>query len=389
MALGIRLEDIRRHNSRITFDVIRLNGPITRVKIAELTGLTPAAISSLTRDLITQEMIVEKGRQRGQRGQPAVELEINPNARFAIGVDLDRDHLTGIAINLAGEILAEVHAEWQYPPPEVALPFIVEQVNDLFRQVTMPAQRILGVGVAMPGPFLTGEKKIVFPQDFPHWENFPLVEKLQELLGLPVILENNARAAAIGEQFHGEGRLYGDFFYLLLGARLGGAMISNSRPYQERSPHAAQLGRIQHVSKKRLTVGLRDLYNFLQGRGIQVADPQAVEALFHQKNPYLWEWLNEIVEQLHTIVEAINGLLSPDVIFWGGHFPEVIINYLIERLQIESVADRAAYPDSTILYQAKLLRATSGDLASAIGAATLPLYQTFATSMLHEPGEPH
>lgn len=376
---GVRIEDTRKFNSRITFDTIRLHGPITRVEITKITGLTASAISSLTADLLEQELIVEKGRRKGNRGQPAIELEINPDSRFSIGFELGRDHISGVLINLAGQVLAEIHREWQYPPPEAALPFIEAQVEHLIIHSTIAPDRLLGVGVAMPGPFLTSKKHIVDPVYFPHWERFPLVAKLRELLGCQVLLENNARASAIGEQFHGDGRLYEEFFYIDFGALLGGAMISGGRAYQENSPHAAQLDRIPQVIHKRMILGLQPLYDFLHLRGVHVADTEGLEHLFQQQNPYFWDWLNEAVEQLHILIEAINSLLSPEVIFIGGLLPEAIIDYLVERLNILGTAARATLPENAMMFQAELRRATSGKLACALGAATLPLYQIFST----------
>ncbi|MCP4401657.1 MAG: ROK family transcriptional regulator [bacterium] len=380
--LGVRIEDTRKFNSRITFDTIRLHSPITRVEIVKITGLTASAISSLTADLLAQGLIVEKGRRKGNRGQPAIDLEINPNSRFSIGFELGRDHISGLLLNLAGHIIKEVHREWQYPPPEIALPFLAKQVKQLITQSAISPERLLGVGVAMPGPFLTSKKNIVYPIDFPHWERFPIVDKLQELLGYQVFLENNARASAIGEQFHGDGRLYEEFFYLDFGAWLGGAMISGGRPYQENSPHAAQLDRIPLVIRKRMVLGLRPLCDFLNIRSVQVSDTEELKELFQQQNPYLWEWLNEAVEQLHIIIESINSLLGPEVIFVGGRLPESIIDYLLERLDILGTASRATLPENAVMFQANLLQATSGKLACALGAATLPLYQLFSTQRI-------
>ena len=377
--LGVRIEDARKFNSRITFDTIRLHGPITRVEIVKITGLTASAISSLTADLLAQELIVEKGRRKGNRGQPAIDLEINPNSRFSIGFELGRDHISGVLINLTGKIIKDIHHEWEYPSPEIALPFIAEQVKQLISQNDIASERILGVGVAMPGPFLTGQKHIVSPTDFPHWERFPIVDRLQKLLGYQVLLENNARASAIGEQFHGTGRLYEEFFYLYFGAQLGGAMITSGRPYQENSPHAAQLARILQAIHKRVLLGLRPLYDFLQLRGIQASDPGELETLFQQQNPYFWDWLNEAVEQFHVIIESINGLFAPEAIFLGGRLPESILDYLLDRLQILGTAARATLPENARMFQAELLRATSARLACALGAATLPLYQLFST----------
>jgi predicted NBD/HSP70 family sugar kinase len=134
---------------------------------------------------------------------------------------------------------------------------------------------------------------------------------------------------------------------------------------------------------------LRALYDFLKGYGLDVKTSADIETLFQEQNPYLWEWLNEAVDCLEIVIDAINAILGLEVIFLGGHFPNSVVEYLIERLQLEAKAAKASQPDRHIIYQAKLRRATVGDLSPAIGAATLPLYDTFSTepALLQDDGE--
>ena len=121
------------------------------------------------------------------------------------------------------------------------------------------------------------------------------------------------------------------------------------------------------------------LYDFLKGHDILVSHPQGLEVLLEQQNNYFCEWLNEVIECLDEALDSVNALLGPEVIFLGGHFPAVLIDYLIERLELEGAAKMASQPQNLRIYNAKLLRATSGDISSALGAATLPLYHTFST----------
>lgn len=244
----------------------------------------------------------------------------------------------------------------------------------------------------MPGPFLTNQKKVVLPINFPYWEQFPVLERLSELIKFPVLMENDAMAAAMAEYYHGTGRISKNFYYLHLGAGIGGAMILNGAPYQGFSPNTGELGRIRYGMKGPRAqighvLGLRYLYNFLQSYGLQVSHPHELETLLEQQNSYLWQWFNEAVDCLDTIISAINAILGPEIIFLGGHFPNAIIDYLIERLQLEARASRASIPDKHTLFQPQIRRATSGDLSSALGAATLPLYESFSIqpALLQQP----
>ena len=395
MLSGTKLTYTRRYNRRVILETVRRNGAISRAEIARMTGLTTAAITNFASELIQDGLILEKGRRRGQRGQPAIELAINPDGGFAIGFELGRTHLSGVLINLTGDILADIHEVWQYPPPEVALPIMAESVKRLLHMSPVPQERLLGVGVGMPGPFLTNKKNVVYPIDFPHWEQFPLVEKLTQTLKMNVILENDAMAAAIGENFHGAGRDYSNFFYLFLGIGIGGAVILNGHPYRGISPNTGEIGWMRYGAKGRRSlignyVGLRPLYSYLKGYDIHITQPDELETLFEQQNAYLWEWLNEAVDCLDLVIDAINAILGLEVIVFGGHFPNSILDYLIGRLQIEATASRASQPDRHLIYESQLLRASVGEFSPALGAATLPLYEAFSTehSLLQDEQEP-
>lgn len=383
MLTGNRVEDTRVYNRKIIVEAVRRHGPISRAEVAQMTRLTTATISNLTAELIQDGLILEAGRRKGLRGQPAIELILNPEGRFAIGFELGRTHLAGVLMNFVGDILDEFNEEWDSPSPDIALPLMAERVQSLLKQHSTASKRLLGIGVAMPGPFLTNDKRIVSPVKFPAWHEFPVVDKLTDALGFPVIVENDAIAASIGELFHGAGQQYQNFYYVHFGDGLGGAMIIEAHPFQGHSPNTGELGWMRHASKGRRSVignflGLQPLYSMLRGYGLEISGMQDLDLLFEEQNPYLWEWLNEAVDSLDTMLDAINVIFGPEAVFLGGHFPGGILEYLIERLRIEATATLAAQPDRSIVYQPTILRATSGDLSSALGAATLPLYETFS-----------
>jgi len=112
MLTGTRLEDTRIYNRKIIIEAVRRHGPISRAEIAQMSGLTTATISNLTAELIQEGLIAEVGRRKGLRGQPAIELALKPDGRFAIGFELGRAHLAGVLINFVGDIVQEFNEEW-------------------------------------------------------------------------------------------------------------------------------------------------------------------------------------------------------------------------------------------------------------------------------------
>ena len=103
---GTNLKRVADHNQRITLHAIRVHGPLTRMDLARITGLTPPAIANITRRLLADGLIEEAGRRRGGRGSPPANLIINQEACYSIGLNVDRDHISVVLVNFVGETIA-------------------------------------------------------------------------------------------------------------------------------------------------------------------------------------------------------------------------------------------------------------------------------------------
>ena len=82
----------------------------------------------------------------------------------------------------------------------------------------------------------------VSPKTFPGWSEVPVVDELQRRMGIPVVLENNATAAAIGESRFGAGRMLHSFFYVFFGTGLGGGFIVEGHAYEGFTGNAGEIG---------------------------------------------------------------------------------------------------------------------------------------------------
>src|SRR5215211_3211292 len=106
---GTNLVYTKKYNLRIVHEVIRVYGPLSRADIARHTELSVQTISNLVKELIDLRLVYEGGRKSEGRGAPSTYLSINPDGAYAVGLDLDRDHLTGVLVDLAGNVRHRVH----------------------------------------------------------------------------------------------------------------------------------------------------------------------------------------------------------------------------------------------------------------------------------------
>ncbi|MFE7570795.1 ROK family protein [Streptomyces sp. NPDC057539] len=267
---GANLPTLRGHNAALVLDLLRTagEGGISRLELAERTGLTPQAVSKITARLRTEGMAAEAGRRASTGGKPRTVLRLVPSAAYAMGLHLDRDELTAVLVDLAGTPVAVRRVPFDLGAgAERVIEAAAVQVDAVRAEagrvgaeraeagrvgaervgVELPervgaelrAGELLGVGVAMPGPLdhATGVPRRV--TGFPQWDGFPLRDALAARLQLPVVLDKDTNAAALGLAPRGPGD---SFVYLHLGTGLGAGLVLGGTLHRGARTGAGEFG---------------------------------------------------------------------------------------------------------------------------------------------------
>ncbi len=163
--------------------------------------------------------------------------------QYAIGVDLGGTNLRAAAVSDSGEILDKVAALTD--PSEGAARVvgdIVKSIEELRKKHSR--FRLAGVGIGVPGFIRMAEGFIVGSHNLPCLNNYPIRDEIERLLGTPVLLENDANAAALGEKWIGAGRDVDDLVLLTLGTGIGGGIVCNGRVLHGFVGMAGELGHL-------------------------------------------------------------------------------------------------------------------------------------------------
>jgi predicted NBD/HSP70 family sugar kinase len=390
MLFGTNLQYANSYNNRIVLEIIRLHGPLSRMDISRQTHLTVQTVTNITKKLAQSGLILEHSRQISGRGAPAVQLKINEEAAYSIGIDFDKDHLTAVMLNLNGRICHEMSMDLDFPSPQEAIELMSKTVSDIIQKQKISRKKLWGVGIGLPGPLdPTKDKQVsddgINPNALPGWENTPVLKQLRERLDLPVIIENNASAAAIGEHWYGKGKHINSFFFLYFGAGLGGGLVIRGQLYSGHTGNAGELG--YFPSSLRADNGNRHEHDHLGGyfnmpllkqkmidAGYPASSQQDLASRFEEGNPILMKWLETGTGQLVPLIAAVEYLLDPEVIFLGGRLPENILGWvrrhILDALPPHRIPRKSSRPELEI--------ASSGIDAAALGVATLPLYTILA-----------
>jgi predicted NBD/HSP70 family sugar kinase len=368
---GTNLERAGDHNQRVTLHAIRVNGPITRTDLADITGLTPPAIANITKRLMQDNLIREAGRVRGARGQPAIKLVINPDSWFSIGVNVDRDHITLVVLDFQGRVRARSSREIRFALPGTVQSFFQRSIGHLLEKAGVTTRQLLGIGVAFPDD-IQGAGLPDQPDAYAAWGTID-VARLFQTLKIPVFVENDAAAAAMGEMQFGRGHQYQSFFYILITAALGGGLVIDGHYFRGANGRSAELGWLHARDDSSTTrqlqniVSLSALYRRLSAQGYKVSSPRGLTRLDQGGSSIVNAWVDTSVEALLEPLLAINCLINPQAVLIGGRLPASLVEELARRLN-----ERLRPYASTMPAVAPVERAMTSDDAPAVGAAILP-----------------
>ncbi len=374
----------RRFNRRVVLEAIRVFGPISRAEIARRTALMFPTVSNIVTEFLEQDIVRTVGRATGARGQPATLIALNGDAAFTYGLHLDRGQIRTLLVDLAGKVRARAMQWVETPDAAETVSMVEDMVLSMHADAPVSPGRVIGAGLTLPGP-VDPETQTSAALPYPGWRGAPLRDELQKRLGVPVSVERDAPAAALGERLHGDGRSVPDFFYVNFTYGIGGGLILGGQPYRGVNGYAGEIGHYPSVRDGRPCLcGARGcLENYaspaalFSDLGIAGPPAEAARRLAHMsadRDPRLLKWAGEAAEHLAPALMAIENMLDVEAIFFGGYLPKALVCDMIDlvkpALQSMRMSGKKRHPELRV--------ATSGADAAAMGAAVLPVFELLA-----------
>ena len=368
---GTNLERAADYNQRVVTQIIRRNPDITRNEIAVMTNLASATISNMVARLLARDLVIESGQRLGRLGQPAMRLRINPEGGYAIGLDVDRDHVTIVSIDLAGTVRSRFTRRFASASPNDVVRVVQEGIARIKRADGIRFDRILGMGVAMPDDLRRGD-----PPHRSHWyKNWSDVDirrLLASVVPWSIHIEDHVAAGTIGEAQFGDGHNHTSFFYILVGGELDGGMVIDGTFHRGANARSGGLGCLplgpDPTEVLRDVVSSSALSNRLETAGFGVALSDPTRAFPPQYEPHIAAWLEDASDALVPALTAVDRLLDPAAVIIAGRLPVDVLDRLAAAAHRKLVA---AVPGRT--GTAPIVRAGLSRDAPAIGAATVPL----------------
>ena len=304
-------------------------------------------------------------------------------AEYSIGLDLGGTNLRAAAIDRTGKVLDKISGSTNFTEGrEAVLGDIVAAIQKI--EERHGAAGLAGIGVGVPGFIRMKEGVLAYSPNLPYLENFPIREEIGRRLGAPMILENDANAAAMGEKWMGAGRDVDDLVLLTLGTGIGGGIISGGRVLRGFVGMAGELGHItvipngnpcgcgnqgcleKHASATAVSAMAKMLHLGENLSAKEVAELAAQPGDAGEKARTIWRIMGEALgAALATLVNTFN---FPLYLLSGGMLPawDLFEPAMLRILEQRSATYRATRAET------RIAQATLGNEAGLYGAAYLP-----------------
>lgn len=401
---GSNINRVKLHNLQVVLLSLLYEPVLSRIQLAERTNLSNTTITNLIAELKAQGVVSEKENSSGEEnqrsvGRPRVGICLNPDSRFTVGVHI------GIGIFRVG--IANLHDQllhnqvYQFDsrlPAHRVLEQIQASIETVIAESGVERSRIIGVGIGASGlvDFSTGVN-LLAPNL--NWRNVPIRSYFQDSINLPVTVDNNVRAMAVGEAYFGAGRRVSSLAFVYGRTGVGAGLVFNGRVFRGSSTGAGEIGHtvmlmrggepchcgnsgcLETLISEPAILRQAETLSHLYPDGILAHTIQArqdiplIERVFiaaRQGDQDVRRMLNERAYYLGMALANVVNLFNPELILLGGIFSQG------QDLFIEPTLTTVRSMSFGGLGHKVRLQATSfGWKAGVTGAAALALMQFF------------
>lgn len=361
---GSNLLTVRENNLALVIRLIHKKKVCSRVELSEETGLKQATITNIVNDLIAWGVVSETGLLPGKGKRRAIGLSLNHEGYRIIGVRLNRTYAQVGLFDLSGTLHEKRLYSFRHKAsPAETVRGISTVIGELLKSVTQ--RKVLGIGVAMPGPFASRIGKIAMMSGFPGWDQIDLKGELEKQFSIPVFLEHDANCGALAELWYGSANSQKDVLFVAADAGVGAGILVHGQLYRGSQGMAGEIGHISidyrgpvcecgnrgclelYCSTQRLAQRYRE-ESILAGENPKapVLTEQEVLGRVAAAEPLARKVFTEIATSLGVgLVSAVNAY-NPDVIILsdrlalaGDYLVEVVAKVLAQRLLPSVFAD--------------------------------------------------
>jgi predicted NBD/HSP70 family sugar kinase len=377
------VRDLRRDNRSVLLWSLYFDQPRSRQDLSRATGLSPASVSNVVRDLIDEGIVIEAGSVDSDGGRPRVLLRVDPDHGYVVGVDVGETRIRVELFDLA--MVERAKADYPLDPRQHGVDEVVDRIlaglSAVLTDSGVPPSAVLGVGVGVPGVVEQGPEVLVHGQTY-GWDAVPLERLLRAGTDLPLHIDNGAKTMGQAEVWFGAGRGAQHAVVALIGSGVGASIITRGTAHRGATSSAGEWGHTTVVVGGRPcrcgSTGCLEAYVGAEaildryGRDLPGEDQETALAALVEiaaTSSAAAEVLDQTAVYLGAGIGDLINLFNPERIILGGWAGLLLGDRLLPA--IREAARRHALRHPFAETSIELCRL--GPDAVALGAATLPV----------------
>ena len=225
--------------------IVREAGEISRLELAQRSGLGRNKVSATLKSLLDQHFLEEVGTGASSGGRPPSRVRFAKESGYLIGIDLGATSLDVAVTNLNAEPICHLSREIDVRDgPDAVMSAARSDVERALDESGLTRQSLKGIGMGIPGPVEFATGRPVSPPIMPGWHLFPIREYLEGEFGCPVFVDNDVNMMITGERWAGAGRDAQNFIFVKLGSGIGCGIVSHGKIYRGAQGSAGDIGHI-------------------------------------------------------------------------------------------------------------------------------------------------
>ena len=234
---------IRKWNLSSIFKAIRKQGPVSRIELTEITGCSAGTVSNHVRTLIEKGFVIETKKGISSGGRKPTQLMINPKKAYVFSIEIEVNQIKIVMFDLEIKVAMKSIIPIIYRDDYIkTLKQVFSEMDKMIEEKNLKLDDILGIGIAVPGLIDKVKGILEFAPNL-GWKNVHISKIFKDRYGLPVILNNEAKAAAIGEK----GSIYpkiNNMVFVSINEGIGCGIFFNGELYRGASGNAGEFGHI-------------------------------------------------------------------------------------------------------------------------------------------------
>jgi len=303
------------------------SGGSSRADLARALGVSPALMTQLVKDLISDGLVRELAMSPSSGGRPARMLGLVASAGRVVGMKVSKDHVAFVETELSGKVMRA--ESWPFNASSATCLSILVELVQAFRG-SDGGVPILGIGVGVPGS-VDEQGSGVVDSSLLGWRQVPLGAVLSRELGVPVLVENNVNALAVAERLYGPGREHADFLVVTIGEGVGAGFVTGGAVVRGSRGGAGEIGHIAAVTDgPRCTCGNHGCIEALIGEEALVAHARRsgvipaggtmsdLQAQADSGNALAQDIFRGAGQPLGRIVAGLVQVLDPEIVIVSG-----------------------------------------------------------------------